>query len=119
MSLKNLTLIAFTGIASMGLILAQETKSSDLTPGDSTAKTVITNESLPSGARIYIAPMPSGFETYIVAGLEKKKVPVTVVTDPDKADYELSGMSDSDRAGWAQMLFWVHNKPTKQPASRS
>jgi hypothetical protein len=49
--------------------------------------------------------MPNGFETYIAAGLEKKKVPVVLVTDRDKADHELSGVPDTERAGWAKMLF--------------
>jgi hypothetical protein len=65
----------------------------------------IANESLPKGARLYVAPVQNGFETYIIAGLEKKKVPVVVVADRSKADYELSGVSESDRAGWAKMLF--------------
>jgi hypothetical protein len=117
MSLKILILIAFVGLVSVGLVFTQENKGSDLTAGDSTAKQpVITNESLPSGARIYVVPMPSGFETYIVAGLEKKKVPVTVVTDRDKADYELSGVSDSDKAGWAKMLF-LGSQQTNEAAS--
>jgi hypothetical protein len=38
--------------------------------------------------------------------LQKKKVPLIVVTDASKADFELTGVSDSDRAGWAKMLFF-------------
>jgi hypothetical protein len=70
-----------------------------------TAAPVISNESLPKGARLYVAPIQNGFETYIVAGLEKKKVPIVLVGDRSKADYELSGVSESDKAGWAKMLF--------------
>lgn len=77
---------------------------------------VITNESLPKGARIYVAPIQNGFETYITAGLEKKKVPVVVVVDRTKADYELSGVSDSDKAGWAKMLF-LGSQQTNESAS--
>jgi len=96
---------------------AQETKASELTSANATAiSPVITNESLPSGARIYMAPMPNGFETYVVAGLEKKKVPVVVVVNRDKADYELTGVSDSDRAGWAKMLF-MGSQQTNETAS--
>jgi hypothetical protein len=65
----------------------------------------IASEPLPKGARLYVAPIQNGFETYIIAGLEKKKVPVVVVADRSKADYELTGVSESDRAGWAKMLF--------------
>lgn len=99
--------------------LAQEAKPSNLTPTSEAGNApVITNESLPTGARIFVAPMPNGFETYIVAGLEKKKVPVVVFTDRDKAEYELSGVSNTDKAGWAKMLFGVLSRPMKRPASR-
>ena len=76
----------------------------------------ITNESLPGGARIYVSPISNGFETYITAGLEKKKVPVIVVADRSKAEYELTGVSDSDRAGWAKMLF-LGSQQTNEAAS--
>lgn len=99
------------------LIAAQEAKPSDLTTTNQADKNpVITNESLPSGARIYIAPMPNGFETYVAAGIEKKKVPVLLVIDREKADYELSGVSDSDKAGWAKMLF-LGSQQTNETAS--
>lgn len=60
---------------------------------------------IPAGARIYIAPMIGGFDTFIVAGFQKKKVPLVVVTDRSKADYEMTGISESEKAGWAKMLF--------------
>jgi hypothetical protein len=105
------------GIIFLSVSLAQESKSSSLTPGKQPDKdAVIANESLPTGSRIFVAPMAKGFETYVVAGIEKKKVPVTIVTDPDKADYELSGVSDSDRAGWAKMLF-LGSQQTNEAAS--
>src|SRR5579884_1064812 len=77
---------------------------------------IITNESLPRGARLYVAPIQNGFETYIIAGIEKKKVPVVVVTDRDKADYELTGVSETDKAGWAKMLFFG-SQQTNETAS--
>ena len=49
--------------------------------------------------------MPGGFETYLAAGLVKKKVPLVVTTDIRKADYEITGVSETDKAGWAKMLF--------------
>jgi hypothetical protein len=87
-------------------------------PAPSTDSTgaVITNESLPKGARIFVAPISNGFETYITAGIEKKKVPVVVVADRSKADYELTGVSDSDKAGWAKMLF-LGSQSTNESAS--
>jgi hypothetical protein len=117
MPFKRLVLPVLAFFLCTGSSLAQEPKPSELTTTNQTDKNpVITNESLPSGARIYIAPMPGGFETYVAAGLEKKKVPVVLVTDRDKADYELSGVSNSDRAGWAKMLF-LGSQQTNEAAS--
>ena len=41
-----------------------------------------------AGVKIYLAPQ-GGFETYIAAAFTKKHVPVTIVGDPDQADYVL------------------------------
>ena len=56
------------------------------------------------GARIYVAPM-GGFETFVTAALIKKQVPVTIVNSRDKADYEITGASESQKASWAKMFF--------------
>ncbi len=101
--------------------LAIHAQQSSLSPAppEKTAEssnTTITNEPLPKGARIYLASMQNGFETYVAAGLEKKKVPVVLVSDRSKADYELSGVSESDRAGWAKMLF-MGSQQTNETAS--
>lgn len=86
-------------------------------PADATAPgAVLVNETLPAGARLYVAPMPNGFDTYVVAGLQQKKVPVVVVTIREKADYELTGVSETDKAGWARMLF-LGNDNTNETAS--
>jgi hypothetical protein len=67
--------------------------------------TLISQETIPTGARVYIAPMPNGFDNYIAAGLQQKKVPVVMVADRSKADFEISGVAETDKAGWAKMLF--------------
>lgn len=114
---KRITLALLVCLFGIASALAQESKPSNLTPAPTKDKApVITEEALPTGARIFLAPMPNGFETYVAAGLEKKKVPVVVVIDRDKADYELSGVSDSDRAGWAKMLF-LGSQQTNETAS--
>lgn len=68
-----------------------------LEPANSTA--------IPRGAKVFIAKMEGGFETYLAAGIVKKKVPVVIVTDIEKADFEITGVSETDKAGWAKMLF--------------
>jgi len=59
-------------------------------------------KTVPPGAKIYIEA-PDGFDTYLAAALEKKHVPVTVVTTKESADYELSGVSDQQKPGWAKV----------------
>ncbi|HKE35639.1 MAG TPA: hypothetical protein VKB66_10565 [Candidatus Acidoferrum sp.] len=74
--------------------LAQEGKSVDQS-----------KKGIERGSRIYIAPIEGGFDTFLAAAIIKKQVPVTVVTDRTKADYEVTGISSTEKAGWAKMLF--------------
>jgi hypothetical protein len=74
----------------------------------------VNNAKIPSYARVYVAPMLGGFENYVIAGLRNKKVPLTVVIDRNKADYEISGVSESDKAGWAKMLFMGSQNSNEQ-----
>ncbi len=59
---------------------------------------------IPAGSKIYIEAA-DGFDTYLSAALQKKHVPVSIVADKEKADYELSGVSDHVKAGWAKIVF--------------
>ncbi len=59
---------------------------------------------IPANSKVYVAPM-DGFETYVIAAIRTKDVPVQVVADRDKADYELSGNSESQKPGWAKTIF--------------
>src|SRR5262245_22675125 len=38
---------------------------------------------------LYVMPTSDGFEVYVAAAMTKKKVPVTIVTDPAKAQFTL------------------------------
>lgn len=59
---------------------------------------------LPAGAKVYVQPM-EGFETYIAAAFQKKKVPVVLVASKENADYEMAGSSERDKAGWSKRIF--------------
>jgi hypothetical protein len=68
--------------------------------------------SIPAGSKVYVAPM-NGFETYLKAAMEKKKVPVEVVEDKAQADFEISGAAESQKASTAKkviMLNWHSNE---------
>jgi hypothetical protein len=97
-----------------GMAFAQDAATRDA-DGEGTS-IALPEQTLPRGARLFVAPMPNGFDTYVVAGLHKKQVPVVVVAIREKADYELTGVSETDRAGWAKMLVWG-NDSTNETAS--
>jgi hypothetical protein len=59
---------------------------------------------IPRNSRIYIEPM-DGFETYLAAALRKKEVPLVMVTQPDLADFVVSGTHEKKKAGWAKTIF--------------
>lgn len=61
-------------------------------------------KTIPAGSRIYTNSV-EGFSTFLAAALTKKKVPVTLVTVKEKADYELTAVTQSDKAGWARVAF--------------
>jgi len=90
----------------------------DLKPASSDEGKLATvnNAKIPSYAKVYVAPMLGGFENYIIAGLRNKKVPLVVVVDRTKAEYEISGVSESEKAGWAKMLF-VGSQNSNEQAS--
>ncbi|HJZ66470.1 MAG TPA: hypothetical protein VKD70_19245 [Candidatus Acidoferrum sp.] len=60
-----------------------------------------TAEVLPNS--VFIAPM-NGFENYLAAALEKKKVPITVVADQSRAAYVITGTSEEKKPGAMKML---------------
>ena len=59
---------------------------------------------IPSGSKVFVARM-DGFETYIIAALAKKKTPLLVVTKREEAEFEIVGNSESQKAGWAKIIF--------------
>jgi hypothetical protein len=71
------------------------------------------DKNIPKNAKVFVAPM-NGFETYIVDALSKKKVPVEVVANREAAEFEITGTSESKKAGVAKILLtgsW-HSKET-------
>lgn len=58
---------------------------------------------IPPQSKLYIAPM-NGFETDLRTAMEAKHVPVQLVSDRDQADFELKGISETQKAGTAKKL---------------
>lgn len=74
------------------------------------------NMRIPAGSRLFIGPIEGGYDIYLSAAMTKKAVPVIIVTDRSKADFELTGVTESDKAGWAKIVF-MGNTSTNEQAS--
>ncbi len=62
---------------------------------------------IPAGSRVFVAPMEDGFQDYIRAALQAKKVPVVIVDDKGLADFEISGHSETQKASTAKkVIMW-------------
>jgi len=70
-------------------------------PTPAVAASPTSTEVMPNS--VFISPM-NGFESYLAAAFEKKKVPLTVVADQSRAAYLITGTSDEKKAGVAKML---------------
>lgn len=62
---------------------------------------------IPGGSRVYVANINGlpGFENNLVAAFQKKRVNLIVVADRSQADFEINGFADSQKAGWAKIIF--------------
>ena len=74
------------------------------------------NARIPTGSKVFIGAIEGGYDIYLAAAMHKKEVPIVMVTDRDKADFEMSGVSESEKAGWAKIVFWG-NTSSKEQAS--
>jgi len=67
------------------------------------------NHSL-AGAKIFIAPMQGDLHPFIAAEIVKKKLPVVVVTEKEKAEYILAGSFIKGDGKWYRTVFGVTDK---------
>lgn len=62
-------------------------------------------ELIPKNSKIYINTMENGFETYVTAAIQKKRIPVQLVASRELADFEIKGAVEKQKAGWAKTIF--------------
>ena len=62
---------------------------------------------IPAGSKIFVEA-EAGFDAYLAAALGKKKVPLTMVSEKENADYLLIGSSAHEEKGWASKIFLGH-----------
>ncbi len=59
---------------------------------------------IPANSKVFIHPM-EGFETYVTAAIQKKKLPLIIVADREQADFEIKGSVEKQKASWAKTIF--------------
>lgn len=69
-----------------------------------TSSVTSTGTKIPANSKVYVNPM-DGFETYVVAALQTKKIPVLIVSNREQADFEIKGSVEKQKAGWAKTIF--------------
>jgi|SRR5262245_44099101 len=65
---------------------------------------------VPTGSKIFIAPMEGNLHPFIAAEIIKKKLPVTVVTEENDAEFILSGASIKGDDKWYHTVFGGKDK---------
>jgi hypothetical protein len=66
-----------------------------------------TSKVIPPNSKVFIAPMPDGFDEYLRAAIKDKKLPLQVVEDKDRADFQITGQSETQKASTAKkVIMW-------------
>jgi hypothetical protein len=71
------------------------------------------NKMIPAGSKVFVAVMENGFDDYLKAALQAKKVPLVVVDKKDSADFEISGHAETQKASTAKKVIrldWHSNE---------
>jgi hypothetical protein len=78
-----------------------------LSNDQSVVKRVTDPRYIPGGSKVYVADINGlpGFENNLVAAFQKKQVNLIVVADRSQADFEINGFAQSQKAGWAKIIF--------------
>ncbi len=71
---------------------------------DKAAPSELSKDKISPGSKVYIAAI-NGYESFLTAAFVKKEVPIIVVNAREKADYQITGVSETVQASWAKMLF--------------
>ena len=90
-------------VRTINAVLAESSSVSD----QGTARRITDPTYIPRGSRVYVADINGlpGFENNLVAAFQKKQVKMIVVADRSQADFEINGFAQSQRAGWAKIIF--------------
>jgi hypothetical protein len=62
---------------------------------------------IPAASKVYVEVIDGlpNFENNLVAAFQKKQVNLLIVADRSLADFEINGFAQSQKAGWAKVIF--------------
>ena len=103
--MKKLIVLTVFMLAFSCLALGQAEKAASIQPTNNALATTVSDTKIPANSKIYINPMEDGFETYITAAIQKKKIPLLIVSNKEQADFEIKGSVEKQKAGWAKTIF--------------
>ena len=62
---------------------------------------------IPPNSKVFVASMPDGFDEFLKAAIEKKKVPLQIVAEKDQSDFQITGQSETQKASTAKkVIMW-------------
>jgi hypothetical protein len=73
--------------------------------GSAGASQAPSSAGLRPGVKVFLNTMPDDFHSYLKAAFTKKNVPVVVVGTKDEAEFEITGSSETQKAGAAKKIF--------------
>lgn len=96
--IKTIALIILLGTSLALAALAQDGQPQQPT------KTIAEKYRIPDGSRIFVSEMEGDLDKHISAKLGKKKLPITLVTTEQDADYIVTGVSLKGDNKWYQSV---------------
>ena len=74
------------------------------------------SQKIPKGAKVFVAPIAQGFDSFLKDAIAKKKVPVEITTNRDQAGYEITGTAETQKASTDKILI-MGNWHSREEAS--
>jgi hypothetical protein len=66
---------------------------------DTLASLSVQARAIPAGSRFFVAPIPSGFDKFLLVSFFQQKLPLIAVSEKGKADYEVSAFRENANEG--------------------
>jgi hypothetical protein len=73
-------------------------------------------QKIPKGAKVFVAPIAEGFDSYLKDAIAKKKVPLESTANRDQAEYEITGTAETQKASTAKKVI-MGNWHSREEAS--